>query len=636
MSRRLFIVGTLILLLGARLAHSLAVPHHAAEGMVQVAVVPVEGDVETAVRQAVALAGGLEGIISPGDVVVIKPNLVMDAPASSGMVTDPAVTRAVVRLAREAGAAEVIIAEGSAQYQQGDPNRDRFVTQAAFRAAGYDADGDMVEDVTGAPLVDLNDSGGTDTADPDKVTRVVVPSGLMRTEYWLPNIALEADVLISVPVLKNHYLAGVTLSMKNSFGLLPNDLYHGPGNVYGKHSLAHGPIELDRHIVDVNLARRSDFVVVDGLRGMTDGPTGWQVIDPPMGLILAGRDAVAVDTVGALVMGYDPSTIPYLTLGAQNGLGTTDTGYIQVLGTSLTQVRRDFPAPYGSLPARRADSQPPTVAITAPNEAEWLGAVTVEVEAGDNDALARVELYLDEQLVGQALVPPYHFEMDTRHYPPGTHTLRVAAFDRCLNHAESSRQVIFVSSALTPQAYLPAVARHYPAPGLVIEDFEDYSHEEALRTVYTINDVGGANVGQVSLAYPPDVGSGAQGLAFHYEIRNSSPADYAGFERTMTAQDWRGHNTFCVWIKSDGSSKNLAIQFGETGGEVWRYRTQLSAFGVKEFELSFDDDTFEWADWSAWQNGRIDLDAVDYYGFFVGSGGLGAGMIYVDEVRLKP
>ncbi len=91
-----------------------------------------------------------------------------------------------------------------------------------------------------------------------------MPTGLIRKEYWLPNIVLNADVLISVPVLKNHFIAGVTLGMKNLIGLLPNDLYHAPVNIYGKHSLSHSPIELDQHIVDLSLARRPDFVVADG------------------------------------------------------------------------------------------------------------------------------------------------------------------------------------------------------------------------------------------------------------------------------------------------------------------------------------------------------------------------------------
>lgn len=444
------ILCLLSVLLGVRAMQSSARPSHAPEGMQQVAIERIGNDVGTAVRQAVNLAGGLSGVIEPGDVVVVKINLVMDAPATSGIVTDPSVARAVVRMAQEAGARQVIIAEGTAQYREGDVNRDRYCTQAAFRVAGYDTDGDMIDDATGAPLADLNDSGGTDVADPAKVEKVIVPTGLIRKEYWLPKVILNADVLISVPVLKNHYLAGVTLGMKNLIGLLPNDLYHGPGNVYGKHSLSHSPIELDQHIVDVNLVRRPDFVVVDGQRGMIDGPIGSQLIEPPMRLILAGSDVVAVDTVGSLIMGYDPRAIPYLQLGAQSGLGTTDTGHIRVVGVPLSQARRDFPVPYVDSPARRAEAQPPKVAITAPKEEEWLGVRTVVIEANDDDTVVRIDLYLDDRELGQLLAPPYKFKLDTGKYEPGLHTLRAVAFDRSLNQAEFGREVYFALPTAIP------------------------------------------------------------------------------------------------------------------------------------------------------------------------------------------
>ncbi|MBN1135122.1 MAG: DUF362 domain-containing protein [Anaerolineae bacterium] len=458
--RWVWIVGLLALLLAAQVAQSLAVPAHAPQGIVQVAIVRIGGDVDAAVRQAVAKAGGLEKVIEPGDTVVVKPNMVMDAPAGSGMVTDPAVARAVVRLAREAGAAQVIIAEGTAQYGQGDANRDRACTLSAFRNAGYDADGDMIDDATGAPLVDLNDSGGTDGRDPAKVRQVTVPMGLIRKEYWLPNVVLDADVLISVPVFKNHYNAGVTLGMKNLVGLLPNDIYHAPGNVYGKHSLDHSPVSLDQHIVDLSLARHQpDFVVVDGQRGMIDGPIGSQIIQPPMGLILAGRDVVALDTVGALVMGYDPRAIPYLQLGAQSGVGTTDVGHIQVVGVPVAQARRDFPAPYADSPARRADAQPPMATLNIPGGQPWSGAVTVEVQAGDDDALARVELYLDGKQAGQALAGPFQFSLDADQYLPGAHTLRAVVYDRSLNQAEAVQEVQFAAPTATA---LPPTATPVP------------------------------------------------------------------------------------------------------------------------------------------------------------------------------
>lgn len=463
--RWLGIAALLSLLLSTKAAQQLSLPSRAAAGMSEVAIIRTGGGIDAAVREAVARVGGLGSVVAPGDRVVVKVNMVMDAPASSGVVTDPAVARAVVRLAREAGAGQVFVVEGTAQYREGDPNRDRFATHAAFRVAGYDADGDMVDDATGAPLLDLNDSGGTDVADPGRVSKVTVPTGLIRKEYWLPNAIVQADVLISVPVLKNHYLAGLTLGMKNLIGLLPADLYHAPGNIYGKHSLSHSPIDLDQHIVDVNMARRPDFVVVDGQRGLLDGPIGSQIIEPALGLILAGRDVVAVDTVGALVMGYDPQAIPYLKMAAQNGLGQSDPAHIRVVGPPLSQVRRDFPAPYADSPARRADAQPPTVALIGPEGEKWQGQVVVAGAAGDNEQVVRLEFYVDDQRAGQVLAPPYQFALDTQRYPLGKHRVGLVAFDQSLNQSATSREVEFVAAATaTP----PATETPPPAPSATL------------------------------------------------------------------------------------------------------------------------------------------------------------------------
>jgi uncharacterized protein (DUF362 family) len=173
--------------------------------------------VEALVRHAVALAGGLSSVIHSGDAVVVKPNLVWDAPPDAGFTTDPRVVRALVHMAREAGAGQVVIAEGTAQFRDG--RDERGATRQAFKQCGYDADGDMLDDETGAPLADLNDAGGVDQHDPALVTRVSIPNGLIWNSYWMPRALMEADVVIGVPVLKNHYLAGVTLSLKNQMGV---------------------------------------------------------------------------------------------------------------------------------------------------------------------------------------------------------------------------------------------------------------------------------------------------------------------------------------------------------------------------------------------------------------------------------
>ncbi len=443
------LVGLLALLGGISALQHQAAYSSPANGPAEVAIVqatswPVpDAEVERSVRQAVALAGGLEPIIEPGDTVVIKPNLVWGAAPDEGYTTDPRVTRAVAQLAQEAGAGQIIIADGAALYRDGHDARG--ATAEAFRLCGYDANGDRVDDVTGAPLVDLNDAGGLDQHDPTLVRQVHLQNGLIWTDYWLPNVILDADVLIGAPALKNHSYAGVTLALKNQFGIPPSDIYHNPGAQTFKGALSHGPNDLGRHIVDLNLARPLDFVVLDGLRGMTDGPIGGALAAPPMRLIMAGRDAVAVDTVGALVMGYDPQSIHYLGWAAGAGLGTDDVAQITIRGLRVSQVRRDFPAPYGNPPAQRAEATPPSVSITAPGEGYVVvEETTVWATASDDDAVSKVEFYAGDELQAVVTAPPYQATLDLSAHRGQTVTLRAAAYDFALNDAEDRRTVTVV------------------------------------------------------------------------------------------------------------------------------------------------------------------------------------------------
>lgn len=156
-----------------------------------------------------------------------------------------------------------------------------------------------------------------------------------------------------------------------------------------------------------------------------------------------------------------------------------------------------------------------------------------------------------------------------------------------------------------------------------------------MRSAYTINAAWGLNVGQLSLASPPNVNTGDRSAAFYYEIRNPAPDDYAGFERSFPAQNWQPYSALYVWVKSDGSARELLIQFREVSGEVWRHRTNLSTFAARDIRLPLNESTFQHADWSTYQNGRIDLGAIEYYGLYVGNGGQGKGTIYVDAIRLE-
>ena len=183
-----------------------------------------------------------------------------------------------------------------------------------------------------------------------------------------------------------------------------------------------------------------------------------------------------------------------------------------------------------------------------------------------------------------------------------------------------------------------------PLPSRSLDDFEGYGSDVDLQMAYPLNCAWSANDGGLSLANPPNVGSGSHAAAFTYDIRSGAPNDYCGFERRFNVQDWRRYSILHFWAKSDRSARQLVVQFGESSGEVWKFRTQLSGFGTKEFSLALNQQIFselavypELGDPNAtkYKNGRMDLQAVTYFAFFVGHGSLGPGQIYIDSVELR-
>lgn len=370
-------------------------------------------EIESMVRQAVSLAGGLSSLItdknSDGTIkVAIKVNLVQSKwSGTSGVVTDPRVCAAVVKIVEELGAHQVTIVEGS-----GDGDG-RNTTWTAFRNAGYDTNSDRLFDYdTSVPLFDLNDSGGTDQYDPTKVTLVTIPNGVIRTQYWVPKILLDCDAFISVPTFKNHFNGTVTFAMKNRVGCAPADIYHYPGLTYTKWALVHttaggfpctvAPCPsssneneiVQRTIVDLNLIRPNDFAIVDALIGITNGPN----TDPPtyanprMQMIVAGQDSLAVDTVCTLGMGYDPDPIGHIWRAHETGvLGTKDRGYITVRGNHVASVRSSsFPGNYaGSV---LAETTPPAFTGLTPGEGATVSGNVTVTGSGISADVVRAEL----------------------------------------------------------------------------------------------------------------------------------------------------------------------------------------------------------------------------------------------------
>ncbi|HZQ55920.1 MAG TPA: DUF362 domain-containing protein [Bryobacteraceae bacterium] len=214
--------------------------------------------------------------------------------------------------------------------------------------------------------------------------RLKVPwGGYMYPAYYLNKAYTEVDAYVSLAKLKNHWINGVTMSMKNNFGDTPCSLYGGDCGPSGNENPTkeRGPVlhqgttkapsgvdaelhpnsprdpgyRVPRIVVDQISIRPIDLAIVDGVDTVRGGEGPWlprpiKPISP--GVIIVGRNPVCTDTVGMAVMSYDPradrGTSPFirgdnsLKLAEAVGLGTTDLNRIEVVGLSIKEARVDF------------------------------------------------------------------------------------------------------------------------------------------------------------------------------------------------------------------------------------------------------------------------------------------------------
>jgi len=245
-----------------------------------------------------------------GKRVVLKPNLVEFDPGTT-INTHPTLVHAALEAFRSMGAADVRIAEGPGH---------RRVTLDLAEAAGYFETIPHFENL----FTDLN---------LDDVSQVLLENPFSRlNSIYFPNTALAADLIVSMPKMKTHHWVGATLSMKNFFGLAPGSVYGWPKNV-----LHWAGIE--ECIVDFHAAFPRHFAIVDGIVGMEgNGPI--QGNPRQAGVLVAGKDMVAVDATCCRVMKINPQAIRYLRLASAPG--RLDEANIHQTGESINSVRTPF------------------------------------------------------------------------------------------------------------------------------------------------------------------------------------------------------------------------------------------------------------------------------------------------------
>ncbi len=280
------------------------------------------------------IADGLRSLgVGPGEIrgkrILLKPNFIETMPGTVHICTRPEVIFAAVEVFRKLGAAAVLVGEG--------PGHCRDTTRVLEEAGMAEA---LVEHKT--PFVDLNND---DLILRPNAGRVRV--GDVR-DTWLPTLTLPATVdqvdwIVSMPKMKTHHWLGVTLSMKNLFGLMPGIVYGWPKNVFHWAGL-------EQSVLDINATVKPRLAIVDGIVGMEgDGPI--MGTPKPAGVLVMGRDLPAVDATAARIMGIDPLQVAYLK-SANGVLGTILADNILQRGESLAAVRNDFQL-LDSIPAHR-------------------------------------------------------------------------------------------------------------------------------------------------------------------------------------------------------------------------------------------------------------------------------------------
>jgi len=256
-------------------------------------------EVGRAVREVIEHLGGMSRFVSPGEKVLLKPNLLSAKGPERAITTHPAVLEALIDSVRAAGG----------DPSMGDsPGGALRGVERLWRNTGMSE----LSERTGVPLVNFEASGSREV------------KGRHRS-YMIAEPVLDADVVINVPKMKTHVLTLYTGCIKNMFGSIPG---FGKGRL---HNLAPRPAPFSRLVVDVFSLVPPRLHVMDAVLAMEgNGPSGGKA--RKVGAIVGGSDPVAVDTVVAGMMGYRDGAVPTTRFAAERGLGTDRREDIEVVG----------------------------------------------------------------------------------------------------------------------------------------------------------------------------------------------------------------------------------------------------------------------------------------------------------------
>jgi uncharacterized protein (DUF362 family) len=246
-----------------------------------------------------------------GKTVLLKPNLVDYIPGNH-INTHPLLVCAAVECFRRLGAKNVLVGEG--------PGHQRD-TELVLLESGFSEQLHQLK----VPFVDLNQD--------ELVATPLLATFTGMNFLWLPRTVLEADFVVSMPKVKTHHWSGVTLGMKNMFGVVPGAKYGWPKNILHWKGI-------QESILDVCATVPVHFVIADAIVAMEgNGPLNGN--PRPLNRIVLANDPVAADATCARLMGLDPTRITHIRIGAQF-LGNVSTERIDQLADAVCVPTNPF------------------------------------------------------------------------------------------------------------------------------------------------------------------------------------------------------------------------------------------------------------------------------------------------------
>jgi uncharacterized protein (DUF362 family) len=316
-------------------------------------------DLYAMTRDALEAVGGAGKIVNEGETVFIKPNMVMLPFVPSignrflaGECTKPEIVIAVAEECLRAGAAEVIVGDGSQM-----PTFDWKLATTLDGSTNLAAEAERLSAKYGRKVT----LACLDTDSPDWVE---VPTSTYLKKVAISGLAARADRVISIPVMKTHEWAQLSLSLKNFVGVTPLERYGWKGSqtMWSRALLDHhSPEAIAQLYLDIVHAVKPDLAIIDASIGVEgNGPSATEgkglTVDMKerLGswLLLASTDLVAADATAARVMSQDVADLKQVVMGYDMGLGEMHEDSIEIIGDSLDNLRVEW------LPAKLTNFAP--------------------------------------------------------------------------------------------------------------------------------------------------------------------------------------------------------------------------------------------------------------------------------------